>query len=250
MIELKSPEQIDKIRKASQLVVAVINKIKKEARPGIKTKELDNIAREFIFEKGARPAFLGYRGYPKSICTSVNEEIVHGIPGERVLKEADILSIDVGVELNGYFSDAAVTVGVGNISSEASRLIEVTKKALYNAIEATRIGKRISDISFAIQEFVEANNFSVIREFVGHGIGSALHEEPQIPNFGASGMGVRIKEGMVFAIEPMVSAGRWEVEVLEDGWTAVTRDRSLAAHFEHTIVATEQEAEILTKGIM
>jgi len=250
MIELKSSEQIEKMRAASSVVVEVIKRLKNEARPGVKTIYLDEITLETITGRGGSPAFLGYRGYPKSVCTSINEQIVHGIPSNRALKEGDILSIDVGVETDGCFSDAAVTIGIGRITEQALRLIEVTRQALYKAIDSVRIGNRVSDISYAIQNFVEDNKFSVIREFVGHGIGTQLHEDPQIPNFGQPGMGVALKEGMVFAIEPMVSAGNWEAEVLEDGWTAVTKDRSLSAHFEHTVLVADVGPKILTEGII
>lgn len=250
MIELKSAEEIDKIRRASGVVVSALRSLKKEVGPGIKTKVFDRIANDMIKSKGARPAFLGYRGFPKSICASVNEEIVHGIPGERVLRQGDILSIDVGVELEGYFSDAAVTIAIGKISDEVRRLIEVTKEALHTAIDAVKAGNRISDISCSIQEHAESSGFSVIREFVGHGIGSQLHEDPQIPNFGQRDMGPRIKEGMVFAIEPMISIGRWETEILDDGWTVVTKDRSTTAHFEHTVAVLGDGPEVLTEGII
>ena len=250
MIELKSPEQIDKIRQASGIVVSLINSLKKEAAAGISTAELDRIAKNEILSKNARPAFLGYRGYPGCICTSINEEIVHGIPGKRILKEGDLLSIDVGVELGGYFSDAAVTVIIGRPKGSVKELVEVTRDALYKAINEAVPGNRISDMSHAIQQYVESHKFSVIRDFVGHGIGQNLHEDPQIPNFGQKGLGIKIREGMVFAIEPMVSAGGWQIEILSDKWTAVTKDRSLAAHFEHTIAVTKDGAEILTDGIM
>lgn len=250
MIELKSSEQIEKIKEASLIVVKVIKRLKEEVTPGVKTKELDRIADEVIKAAGGRSAFLDYHGFPKGICTSINEEIVHGIPGDRILREGDILSIDVGVEADGYFSDAAVTIGIGRIAEQVQRLIEVTRAALYKAIDSTRLGNRISDISFAIQEHVESCGFSVIREFVGHGVGFRLHEDPQIPCFGQQGMGVRIKEGMVFAIEAMVSSGRWEVKILKDGWTAITKDHSLTAHFEHTVAAEAEGPRILTEGIM
>jgi len=250
MIELKTPEQIDKMRSASKILIDVMTGLKKRVAAGITTKELDRLASDAMESAGAKPAFLGYHGFPANICTSINEEIVHGIPGSRILKEGDILSIDVGVELNGYFSDAAITVIVGKVPDKVKKLLDATKDALYKAIDCIRIGNRISDISFAIQEHVEKQGLSVIREFVGHGIGLELHEDPQIPNFGQRGMGTRIKEGMVFAVEPMVSMGRWEAEVLGDGWTAVTKDRSLTAHFEHTIATTTQDPEVLTEGII
>lgn len=250
MIELKSSEQIEKIKAASAIVVDVIRRLKNEAGPGVKTEELDGIANEIIKASGGKAAFLGYHGFPKSICTSINEEIVHGIPKDRPLREGDILSIDVGVEADGYFSDAAVTIGIGKIAEKAQRLIDVARDALYQAIDSAGAGNRVSDISFAIQSYVEDHGFSVIREFVGHGIGSHLHEDPQIPNFGQRGMGVRIKEGMVFAIETMVSSGRYEVKILDDGWTAVTRDNSLTAHSEHTVAVGREGPEVLTEGLM
>jgi methionyl aminopeptidase len=250
MIELKSLEQLDKLRAASKILVDVLNNTRTMVEPGITTNRLDDAARSQILEAGAHCAFLGYKGFPKTLCTSVNEEIVHGIPGDRVLKQGDIISIDAGVELNGYFSDAAITVGVGKISNQASMLISVTRQALYDAIDKAVLGNRVSDISCAIQECAEKHKFSVIKEFVGHGIGMNLHEDPQIPNFGQRGMGVRLKQGMVLAIEPMIAAGRSDMEVLPDGWTAVTRDRSLTAHFEHTVAITSRGTEIFTDGIM
>lgn len=250
MIELKSSGQIEKIGKASIIVVDVLRRLKTKAAPGVTTRDLNRMAEEIIKSSGAKSAFLGYHGFPESICTSINEEIVHGIPGERVLKEGDILSIDVGVEAGGYFSDAAVTIGIGKIADKAQNLIEVAKTALYKAIDCANVENRVSDISFAIQSYVESRGLSVIREFVGHGIGSRLHEDPQIPNYGKRGMGARIKEGMVFAIETMVSSGRWETKILSDGWTAITKDRSLTAHFEHTITAGKEGSQILTDGIM
>jgi len=249
MIELKSPSQIDGIRKASRILVDILAGLRKMVKPGIATSSLDEWARKQIIGANARCAFLGYKGFPKSICTSVNEEIVHGIPGERILKEGDIISIDAGVELDGYFSDAAVTVAVGQTASQAVKLIDVTRKALSKGIEHAAIGCRVSDISCAIEECAKENGFAVIREFVGHGIGLNLHEDPQIPNFGQHGMGVRLKEGMVLAIEPMICAGKPDMEVLSDGWTAVTRDRSLSGHFEHTVAITGHGPEILTEGI-
>jgi len=250
MIEIKSPEQVEKIKQSAQVLVDVMVDIKPSIKPGVTTDQLDKIAREKILNSGARCAFLGYKGFPKSICASVNEEVVHGIPCSRALVKGDILSLDIGVEYNGYFSDAAITVAIGDVSADADKLIEITKQALYKGIDKARIGARISDISYAIQEHVETNGFSVIREFVGHGIGANLHEDPQIPNFGQPGMGVRLKEGMVLAIEPMVSAGKPEIEILDDSWTAVTKDRSFTAHFEHTIAITANGAGILTDGIM
>jgi methionyl aminopeptidase len=249
MIELKSSEQIEKMSRASAILVDTFRQVIPAAKKGQKTQKLDKIARDFIESKGAKPAFLGYKGFPKSICTSINEEIVHGIPSERQLKEGDLLSVDIGVEFEGFFSDAAVTIAVGGISEMAAKLIKATKDALYNSIEAALEGNRISDVSNAVQQTAEKSGFSVIREFVGHGIGARLHEDPQIPNFGQPGMGIRIKDGMVFAIEPMICAGKWEAEILDDGWTAVTKDRSLTAHFEHTVAIVDGRPSILTEGI-
>jgi methionyl aminopeptidase len=249
MIELKSPSQVEGIRKSSRILSGVLKGLGSMAVPGITTGSLDEWARKRIIAANAHCAFLGYKGFPKSICTSVNEEIVHGIPGQRILREGDILSIDAGVELDGYFSDAAITVAIGRVSDQASRLIDVTKEALSKAIEHANHGGRLSDISCAVEEYVKGNGFTIIREFVGHGIGLSLHEDPQIPNFGQQGMGIRLKEGMVFAIEPMTSAGMPAIEMLSDGWTAVTKDRSISAHFEHTIAITGSGPEILTYGI-
>ena len=209
--------------------------------------ELDTVAEEKIVAAGAVPAFKGYHGYPASICASINEEVIHGIPsGRRVLNEGDVISIDVGASLNGYYGDSAVTVPVGRVSDDATTLLRVTEESLYKAIDVVRPGGRVSDIGHAVQHHVEAYGFSVVREFVGHGIGQRMHEEPQVPNYGEPGRGPRLAEGMVLAIEPMVNAGKPAVKVLSDGWTAVTRDGSLSAHFEHTVVVTPDGCEILT----
>ncbi|MCX7973325.1 MAG: type I methionyl aminopeptidase [Candidatus Aminicenantes bacterium] len=246
MIIYRTQEEIALIRKSSQIAALILAELKELIRPGVMTKELDEYAEARVKSFGAKPAFKGYRGFPASLCTSINEEIVHGIPSSRRLKEGDIISLDFGVYYNGYYGDAAVTYPVGQISSLAQRLIETAERALYYGLEKVRVGNRISDISHAIQTFVESQGFSVIRAFVGHGIGQALHEEPQVPNFGPPGRGTLIKPGLTLAIEPMISAGDWREEILNDGWTAVTRDRSLAAHFEHTVVATDKGVEILT----
>lgn len=246
MIELKSAEQLKLIKAACGIVSAVIVRLRKVIKPGIRTEYLNELARDLIINFGGRPAFKGYRGFPADICTSVNEEVVHGIPSVRKLKQGDIISLDIGVKLNGYFGDGAITVGVGKIGDEAKGLIEVTEKALYVGIDQARAGNRLSDISHAIQSWVEANNCSVVRKFVGHGIGSRIHEDPEIPNFGEPGFGPRLKPGMVLAIEPMVALGTYEVEVLHDGWTAVTKDKKLSAHFEHTVAITESGPKILT----
>jgi len=246
MIILKSPQEIAKIRAAGRIVAGAIEELKTRVRPGIKTKELDRIAEEFIHKRGGIPAFKGYRGYPNTLCISVNEEIVHGIPSDRVLEEGDIAGIDLGVLLDGYYGDAAVTLPAGTISSQAKRLMETTEAALYKAIDAAVIGNRVSDIAHTIQSYVEGAGYSVVREFVGHGIGRSLHEDPPVPNFGEPGQGPQLREGMVLAIEPMVNAGRSDLFVLENGWTAVTKDRSLSAHFEHTVAVTKNGPLILT----
>lgn len=246
MIILRSDEEIGQIRKAGLIVALVLNKMRVCAKPGIETKELDKIALEEILRNKGLAAFKDYKGYPANICVSVNEEVVHGIPSKKLLKDGDIVSIDVGVKSGSFFADAAITVGIGRISERARKLIKVTEESLYRGIENARPGKRLSDISANVQERVEANGFSVVRSFVGHGIGEKIHEEPEIPNFGKPNKGPRLESGMILAIEPMVNEGGHEVEILDDGWTAVTKDRSLSAHFEHTIAVRDGAAEILT----
>lgn len=246
MIPIKSKRELKKIREASIIVAKTLQLLKTKVKPGTTTKELDIEASECIRKLGGRAAFLGYRGYPANICASINEEVVHGIPSARVLRKGDIISLDIGVEFEGYFGDAALTLPVGTVKKQAQRLIDVTKAALYKAINIARSGNYLSDVSYAVQKHVEQAGFSVVRDFVGHGIGAYLHEEPQIPNFGAPGRGVKLKPGMVLALEPMVNAGRWEIKILQDGWTAVTKDRKLSAHFEHTICITKTKAEVLT----
>jgi len=223
-----------------------LEELKKRIYPGITTRELDKRAEEFLIKKGGTPAFKGYKGYPDTICISINEEVVHGIPSERKLAEGDIVSIDIGVLLDGYYGDAAITLPVGRISSQAKHLLEVTEASLYKAIDISVIGKRVSDISNTIQCYVEGAGYSVVRDFVGHGIGRSLHEEPPVPNYGEPGKGPRLKAGMVLAIEPMVNMGGHELIILENGWTTVTKDGSLSAHFEHTVVITENGPLILT----
>lgn len=247
MIILRSNEEIGRIREAGRIVALVLEKLKGCARAGMTTDELDKIANAEIIRLGAIAAFKNYKGYPANICTSVNEVVVHGIPSSRKLKEGDILSIDIGVKKKNFYADAAITVGIGRISDSAQKLIDATEKSLYSGIENARCGQRLSDISASIQSFVESKGYSVVRAFVGHGIGSNIHEEPEIPNFGAPGKGPRLDKGMILAIEPMVNAGTFEIEILDDGWTAVTKDGCLSAHFEHTVAVTEGEAEILTK---
>ena len=224
----------------------VFQKLKKVVAPGITTRELDQIAEEIILSKGATPAFKGYRGFPASLCTSINEEVVHGIPGQRRLEEGDIVSLDVGTKLNGYFGDGAITLPVGEVDDEVQKLIEVTEKALRIGIGKAKIGNRLFDISYAIQSWVESQGFSVVRDYVGHGIGMDLHEEPQIPNFGSPHQGPRLEKGMVLSLEPMVNEGTYEVRILSDGWTVVTADRKRSAHFEHTIAITDEGPEILS----
>jgi methionyl aminopeptidase len=246
MVIIKSPREIEQLRRSNAIVAEVFEKLRGMIAAGITTRELDQVAEEFILLKGARPAFKGYKGFPATLCISINDEVVHGIPGQRRLKEGDIVSLDVGVNYIGYFGDAAITLPVGEVDPEAKRLLEVTKKALYIGIEKAKAGNRLFDISYAIQSWVESHGFSVVRDFVGHGIGRELHEEPQIPNFGTPHQGPRIEKGMVFALEPMVNEGTHEVRVLSDGWTVVTADGKRSAHFEHTIAITDDGAEILS----
>jgi methionyl aminopeptidase len=246
MIIIKSSREIEQLKRSNAIVAEVFEKLKGMIHPGVTTKELDEVAEEYILLKGARPAFKGYRGFPATLCISINEEVVHGIPSQRQLKEGDIVSLDVGVNFVGYFGDAAITLPVGEIDPEAKRLLEVTEKALTIGIEKAKIGNRLFDISFAIQRWVESHGLSVVRDFVGHGIGRDLHEEPQVPNFGAPHQGPRLEKGMVFALEPMVNEGTYEVRVLSDGWTVVTADGKRSAHFEHTIAITDDGTEILS----
>ncbi|OGW33950.1 MAG: type I methionyl aminopeptidase [Nitrospirae bacterium GWC2_56_14] len=248
MVILKSPQEIEKIRKACRVVANVLEGVRTKVRAGITTKELDEFAEQLIRDAGAKPAFKGYRGYPSTLCTSVNEQVVHGIPSKGVvLRPGDIISIDVGAVVDGFYGDAAITVPVGSITNEAERLIKVTEESLLKGIAEAIPGNRLYDISAAVQSHVEAHGFSVVREFVGHGIGRSLHEDPQIPNFGERGGGPKIKAGMVLAIEPMVNAGGCVTRVKEDGWTAITADGSLSAHFEHTIAVMEDGPLILTR---
>lgn len=246
MIVLKSGKEIAAMRKSNRIVARILAELRPMIRPGIATRMLDAYADARAREFGSVPAFKGYRGFPSALCVSVNEEIVHGIPSSRVLREGDIVSLDFGILCDGFYGDAAVTVPVGRVEEADSRLIRAAEKAFYDGLEKVRTGRRLSDVSAAVQESVEREGFSVIRSFVGHGIGRSLHEEPQIPNFGVPGRGPRIKPGMTLAIEPMIAAGGWEAEVLDDGWTAVTRDGSRAAHFEHTVAVTEEGVEILS----
>ncbi|MEW6075123.1 MAG: type I methionyl aminopeptidase [Candidatus Omnitrophota bacterium] len=246
MIPLKSEKDLEMMRTAGQKLAKVIRKLREYIAPGITTIEIDKVADGLIRQEDAESAFLGYKGFPAHICTSVNEEVVHGIPSERRLSDSDIVSVDVGINYQGYFSDAAITVGIGKVSPRAKKLIEVTKEALMAGIKQARANNRLSDISHAIQQYVEKNGFSVVREFVGHGIGRSLHEEPEIPNFGRPHTGPTLTLGMVLAIEPMVNTGSWECRILDNGWTAVTKDGLFSAHFEHTVAIGESGPEILT----
>ena len=248
MIALRSRREIAKLKAANQLVAEVLQLVKKNVCPGVSTAALDKIAEDEIRRQGARPAFKGYAGFPATLCTSINYEIVHGIPSKkRKLKEGDIISIDVGVCRDGYYGDAAITVPVGTVSHEARSLIQVTEVALSKAIECAYPGERLYTLSYSVQKYAEEHGYSVVRDFVGHGIGTELHEPPQIPNYGKPGTGLILKAGMVLAIEPMINQGGYAVQVLEDGWTAVTRDRKLSAHFEHTIAITASGPEVLSQ---
>lgn len=236
------------MRQAGRIVAITLAELARRVRPGISTAQLEKWAVEVISKHNAIPSFKGYRGYPRAICVSVNEEVVHGMPSrKRILREGDIVSIDVGVIYRGYHGDAAITVGVDGISEEARRLIEAAKGALEAGIAAARAGNRLGDVCWAIQHYAESRGYNVVREYTGHGIGREMHEDPQVPNFGQPGKGVLLKPGMTFALEPMLTMGTWEVKVLRDGWTVVTRDGALSAHFEHTIAVTDGEPEILTR---
>lgn len=248
MIRIKKKDEIRRMVKASEILSEAFDAIKKNISAGITTKDLEDIVEEIVLSKGAKLTFKGYRGYPAGICVSINDEVVHGIPSrQRILKEGDIVSIDIGVTYQGYISDAAITLPVGKVSAKALRLMEATKEALYRGIEAAKVGNRVGDISHAIQSYVESQGYSVVRKFVGHGVGRALHEDPQVPNYGEPGKGVKLREGMTLAIEPMVNEGTYEVVILEDGWTAKTADGGLSAHFEHTVLIKRTGPEILTK---
>jgi len=246
MVYLRDRREIDAIRAAARLVAQTLEMLGREVQPGVTTAALDRLAESFIRDHGGRPAFKGYRGFPASICPSVNEEVVHAIPGSRRLQAGDVIGVDVGVEMNGYYGDSARTFAVGEVSAEATRLMQVTREALMAGIERARGGNRVGDISHAIQTHVESNGFSIVRSLVGHGIGREMHEEPQVPNFGPPERGPRLMIGQVLAIEPMVNAGGPEVVTQPDGWTVVTKDGSLSAHFEHTIAVGPNGPEILS----
>lgn len=246
MINIKTTEEIEKIRASGRIAAQTLDYMQTLIKPGITTGKLDSLGHQFILEHGATPSSLGYRGFPKSMCISVNEEVVHGIPGRRRIKAGDIVTVDITVKKNGFHGDTARTFYVGEVSERARRLVEATRKSLDLSLAAVKVGGRLGDIGAAIQEFVEAQGFSVVRNFVGHGIGRNFHEEPQVPHYGRRGSGLRLKEGMVFTIEPMINEGIWGVEVLDDGWTAVTKDGLLSAQFEHTLAVTKNGADVLT----
>lgn len=249
MVILKSPAEIEKIRESNAIVAEVLHGLRNIVRPGVTTRELDEYAESLALKRGAKPAFKGYRGFPSSLCASINHEVVHGIPSKTRLKEGDIISLDFGVLYKGYYGDAAVTLPVGNISGAAAKLIKVTRESLYKGIEKASPGNRLGDLSFAVQNHVERAGFSVVRDFVGHGIGRGLHEDPPVLNYGVKGKGIELKSGMVLAIEPMVNMGTHKVKVMSDGWTVVAVDGSLSAHFEHTVAITDDGPVILSKMV-
>ncbi|MCK9377723.1 MAG: type I methionyl aminopeptidase [Syntrophobacterales bacterium] len=247
MILLKSLKEIAKMMVANRIVAEILEGVKEKVRPGIETQELDELAEEMCRQRRVEPAFKGYRGYPRSICVSVNEEVVHGIPGTRKLANGDLVSLDFGVKYDGYYGDAAITVAVGKVAPEALALMEATEKSLYAGIDQVKVGNHLTDISHAVQTVVEGAGFGVVRDFVGHGIGRSLHEDPQIPNFGPPGRGPALQVGMTLAIEPMTALGSHKVRILKDGWTAVTQDGSYAAHYEHSVALTENGVLILSR---
>lgn len=248
MIKIKSPREIKLMRKANKIVAETHNFLKEKIEPGISTLEIDQLGEKFIKDKNAEPSFKGYQGFPASVCTSINEEVVHGIPSkDRILEKGDIISLDIGALYKGFNGDAARTIAVGEVDPEIEKLIKVTRDSFYQGIQQAQAGNRLTDISHSIQEYVESHDFSVVRKYVGHGIGSKMHEDPQIPNFGPAGRGPQLKSGMTLAIEPMVNIGSYEVETLDNDWTVVTQDRSISSHYENTILVTEEEPEILSR---
>jgi methionyl aminopeptidase len=246
MVKLRTADEVRKIRESAGMVAETIQHLSDAMRPGLTTAELDRMAESYIRDHGGEPSFLGYLGYPATICISVNDEVVHGIPGKREIKDGDIVGLDVGVVKDGYHGDAAVTVAVGEVSDQVKQLLKVTEESLLRGIEAFQPGNRLGDVGYAIQSHAERYGYGVVRSLVGHGIGEKLHEDPQVPNHGKPGTGLKLRAGMVCAIEPMITLGGWEVDTMSDQWTIVTRDRSLAAHFEHTVALTEQGPEILS----
>ena len=248
MVILKSKDEIALMRQAGLKLSEIMKALKSQIKEGITTQRIDELAEEMIFDSKCTPAFKGYLGYPSVACTSINEEVVHGIPSsKRFLEDGDIISLDMGLKYEGFFADSAITIAIGNVEPKSKKLIDVARKALYLGIEKARPERRLSDVSCVIQNLAESNGFSVVRQFCGHGIGRDIHEDPEIPNYGRPGTGIVLKEGMVFAIEPMINMGTWEVEILSDGWTAVTKDRLPSAHFEHTVAVTEKGPLILTE---
>ncbi|SPF38115.1 methionine aminopeptidase [Candidatus Desulfosporosinus infrequens] len=247
MIELKNANQLNRMRNAGRIVGETLALMRELAKPGVTTLELDRMAEEYIRAQGAIPAFKGYNGFPATLCTSINEQVVHGIPGLRCLNTGDIISIDCGAVIDGFFGDAAVTLPIGEVDQDLQKLLRVTEESLMLGIAQAKVGNRLYDVSYAVQSHVEANGFSVVRDYVGHGIGRAMHEDPQIPNFGKPGRGPRLEVGMALAIEPMVNMGTYEVQTLKDHWTVVTKDNRASAHFEHTVAITENGLEILTR---
>jgi len=245
-IRLKTPAEIEKLRKAGRVVAEVLDLISENVRPGVTTRKLDELAAAHFKKRKARAAFLGYQGFPAHICISIDNEVVHGIPSERKLEEGQIVSVDVGSVVDGYYGDSARSFAVGEIADSAKKLLDVTQEALNRGIEACTIGNRLGDLSSAIQSYAESKGFSIVRDLVGHGIGTRMHEEPQVPNFGEPGTGIDLAEGLVLAIEPMINVGKYQVRMLSDGWTIVTDDGSLSAHFEHTVAITSNGPEILT----
>ena len=248
MIKIKSPREIDLMRRAGKIAAAARALAGEMATPGVTTQEIDKAVEKFILSQGAIPTFKGYGGYPANVCVSINEEIIHGIPGKRVIKDGDVVSIDVGATFSGYVGDCAATFIAGEGTEEAKKLVAVTRQSFFEGLKFAHAGNRLSDVSAAIQRYVEENGFSVVRDFVGHGVGSKMHEEPEVPNFGRPGHGPRLIPGMTLAIEPMVNCGGWPVRVLQDEWTVVTQDGSLSAHYENSILITDGEPEILTVG--
>jgi len=247
MIELKNANQLARMRNAGRIVAETLALMREHAKPGVTTLELDRMAENYICAQGAIPAFKGYNGFPATLCTSINEQVVHGIPSLRNLESGDIISIDCGAVIDGYFGDAAVTLPIGEVGQDLQKLLRVTEESLMLGIAQAKIGNRLYDVSYAVQSHVEANGFSVVRDYVGHGIGRAMHEDPQIPNFGKPGRGPRLEVGMALAIEPMVNMGTYEVQTLKDHWTVVTKDNRASAHFEHTVAITVNGLEILTR---
>ena len=246
MITIKSPREIEIMRRSGKITAKTLARLIEAAKPGVTTRELDRIADESIRALGGIPTFIGYNGYPSAICTSVNDEVVHGMPGPRTLLDGDLLSIDIGTTLEGYVSDSAVTVAIGRVSETAQRLMRVTQECLMAGIAEMQAGNRLGDIGHAVQQHAESNGYGVVRQLVGHGIGTKMHEEPQVPNYGTPGHGTLLRPGLVLAIEPMITEGTYEVETLDDGWTVITEDGKLAAHFEHTIAITDEGPKILT----